>query len=284
MSDLFDCIKKAQLTKLKKVIKKNPQLLESKDKFGNTPLLLSIKLKRNKIANYLLEEGANINATNNIEYTPLMYAATTNNLEIVKKLLHKQADINKKNILNIKAIDIAGICHSYDILELLLKNEKQPATMTKNKYKLLDYSFHGNIKNMKKYLKKVSSLENGYVNNYSPLISATMGGKYNAVKLLLEMGADVNHKTINGDTALRLALHSNYNIAKLLLENGATVNYFNKFGTSPLQAARFFRKNRFYNLFLKYGANPNFLSKKTNNNKLPDILNNRNIILKYFLS
>ena len=64
-------------------------------------------------------------------------------------------------------------------------------------------------------------------------------GHSNVVGLLLAAGADVNHTTRRGNTALvRAAAHDQLDVAKLLLSAGADASIRNVYGYSaPLLAA-----------------------------------------------
>lgn len=78
----------------------------------------------------------------------------------------------------------------------------------------------------------------------TPLSLAVWRGHKEVAKLLLEKGADVNARTIDGDTPLHGAAESDYMgrnnrnaVAELLLAHGAEVNAKNKYGDTPLHKA-----------------------------------------------
>lgn len=60
---------------------------------------------------------------------------------------------------------------------------------------------------------------------WTPLVAAAAANKSEAVRLLLERGADVNKKLKRGPTALMIAsFHGDIEMVRLLLANGADVN------------------------------------------------------------
>jgi ankyrin repeat protein len=60
-----------------------------------------------------------------------------------------------------------------------------------------------------------------------------------AVRMLIEMGADVNHASSTGDTALHgCAVNGFPKIAEFLVSKGAHVNAKNRLGQTPLALAR----------------------------------------------
>ncbi|WP_339041993.1 ankyrin repeat domain-containing protein [Spiroplasma endosymbiont of Apeira syringaria] len=71
------------------------------------------------------------------------------------------------------------------------------------------------------------------------LIETVEVGDLEALKVLLENGADVNYEDQDGNTSLMLAAESGFlEVVKVLLENGADVNYESqKNGNRPLMLA-----------------------------------------------
>lgn len=60
---------------------------------------------------------------------------------------------------------------------------------------------------------------------WTPIVSAAAANRLEAVRLLLERGADVNKKLKRGPTALLIAsFHGDIEMVRLLLANGADVN------------------------------------------------------------
>ena len=77
-------------------------------------------------------------------------------------------------------------------------------------------------------------------------------GNLEAVKLLLDKGAEVNAKNKDGKTALLVA--SNLEVVKLLLDKGADVNVKDKNGGTALREASWRSDNEMVNLLKAYGA------------------------------
>jgi len=68
------------------------------DSFGNTPLHHAVMANQREAVEFLLEHGANIEATAHYEKTPLYYAVEDYNFEMVKLLVEKGANVNTKKI------------------------------------------------------------------------------------------------------------------------------------------------------------------------------------------
>ena len=81
----------------------------------------------------------------------------------------------------------------------------------------------GNTKEITKQINSSSSnLDAKSSIDWTPLMYAARSGQYEAVKLLIEHGADINYVSSNKNTALILAIESNdANIISLLTKNGA---------------------------------------------------------------
>ncbi len=70
------------------------------------------------------------------------------------------------------------------------------------------------------------------------LADAAEKTEFDTVRTLLENGADVNAKQVDGMTALHWAVyHDVLNAAKLLVKAGANVKATNRYGVAPLSLA-----------------------------------------------
>lgn len=73
----------------------------------------------------------------------------------------------------------------------------------------------------------------------TPLYIAAAEGHLEVVKVLIDYGADINYRTRNGNTPLLIACDwERYEVAKYLLEKEADPTVINKDGKNCLQAAR----------------------------------------------
>lgn len=79
-------------------------------------------------------------------------------------------------------------------------------------------------------------------NEVTPLIIASMNGSLNALRVLLENGAEIDHQDIRGNTALHNALSlSNKNsieMVKMLVHYGANTHIENKYGKTVEMLAK----------------------------------------------
>ena len=95
-----------------------------------------------------------------------------------------------------------------------------------------------NIDAVKQHIAAGSNLnEKDPFGGSSPLITASLFGKPEAAKLLINAGADVNFQNNDGATALHTgAFFCRPEIVKMLLENGADKSLKNKFGATAYES------------------------------------------------
>jgi ankyrin repeat protein len=94
------------LTLVKRLVLKNKAQI---DHIGWTPLLYACAKGRLEVAQFLVSNGADVNALSPNGSTPIMLAAQSGNELLVKYLLDQGADIRIRNSLGLSVIDIAEI-------------------------------------------------------------------------------------------------------------------------------------------------------------------------------
>lgn len=60
-----------------------------------------------ELANYLINQGADVNAKTSQDFTPLLLAASTGDVDICKSLIKKGANVSAENIQKMQAIHYA---------------------------------------------------------------------------------------------------------------------------------------------------------------------------------
>ena len=82
------------LNALKSILTNDPTLLQSKDWGDLTPLHLAVLHNHTDVVDYLLAQGADVNAKTSTGITPLHEAAQNGNKEITELLLAHKANVN----------------------------------------------------------------------------------------------------------------------------------------------------------------------------------------------
>jgi ankyrin repeat protein len=108
------------------VLKKKAEV----NKSGWTPLHYACSTGRLSVAEFLVANGANVNAMSPSDTTPLMMAVSSGNEVLIKFLLDKGADLRMRNHEGYSAIDVAVLFSKDDIRQGLMsrweKLYKQP--------------------------------------------------------------------------------------------------------------------------------------------------------------
>ena len=195
--------KKGELKQVMKLLEKNPNLIEKKDKYSRTPLHGAGRYGCEEVAGYLLEENAQIGAKDESGNTPLHLAAMYNHKDVLKRLLSEEANPNEVNNEGNTALHLASQCGSLDAVGLLLAK----GAWINHENKAGDTPLHLGIYY---YHSKV-------------------------VELLSKQGADLNIKNNAGNTPLHIA--KNIEITEFLIKNGAQLNSSNNENKTPLHIA-----------------------------------------------
>lgn len=174
---------------IKELVKQGADVNEAREN-GYTPLLISLFNKDMKVANFLLDNGANPNkAEEKIGCSPLMMACERleNDLDTIKKLIECGADIDQRDKTRRTALMIACVHQkSSDVISYLIE-------------KGADVNAEENME-------------------WTPLKFACFHGGKHKVLALLKAGANVNHTDHLGQNAFSVS-HGRDDIRKMLCDH-----------------------------------------------------------------
>jgi ankyrin repeat protein len=202
---------------------------------GSTAMVVAIQNGHYNVARYLVEKGADINKANEKGWTPLYLAVKHRNLEtgtipvpnqnqafdFIKLLLDRDVDVNARVKFNTEirngqratwfeeegatAFVRAALCGDIEVMQMLLAKGADPKIATTDgTTALMAAAGVGYTEGFIQYRSKEDSIA--------------------AVKLLLELGADVNAQNAGGLSALHGAAHrAAVDEIKLLVEKGANL-------------------------------------------------------------
>lgn len=172
-----------------------------------TPLIKAAWEGNREIAELLIAAGADVNAkTSDGNETPLHQAVTRGHGEIVDLLLSKKADITVKSVYGFNPFTSAVAAGNQEIATKLLD---AGAKIEEGAHGLTPLQFaasSGNLDMIRFLAGKGANVNHGAKSGaQTALLSAIYGAQLDAVKLLIELKADVNTKTKDGDTPLKAA-------------------------------------------------------------------------------
>jgi len=124
--EIHDAAKAGDLTKIQALLKDNPDLVNSKETNGWTPLHWAAEQGYTNVAVLLLANKADVNAKAINGFTPLHIAAGEGNKDMVELLLVSKADVNATNKDGWMPLQLALLSRHKDVTELLCK--AAPAT------------------------------------------------------------------------------------------------------------------------------------------------------------
>jgi ankyrin repeat protein len=185
------------------------------DERGNTPLItLGTRLggdpnKILRIARLLIDNGADVNATNNGLYTSLhLSSIVSEDSRLAKLLIENDADIRVRDGNGFTPYDWACECDREETMNLLLQQYPQKGLEFKQS------PFNENRKHIET-------------------------GDMAMVRKMLENNINLGERSVFGNTYLHIAVKKNRsNIAELLIEKGADTCAEDYFGYTPLDSAK----------------------------------------------
>ncbi|KAL1130420.1 hypothetical protein AAG570_011668, partial [Ranatra chinensis] len=213
------------------------------------PIHCAAMFDRSEIVQYLIAEGADMNALDKERRSPLLLAASRGGWRTVLMLIRLKANIhlkdsNHRNILHLIVMNggrldefATEVVQSHSTLSLhQLMNEKDITGCSALHYA----SREGHIRSLENLIKLGACINLKNNNNESPLHFAARYGRYNTVKQLLnsEKGSFIINETDGeGLTPLHIASQQGHTrVVQLLLDRGALLHRDHN-GRNPLHLA-----------------------------------------------
>ena len=230
--------------------------VEAKDVLGETPLFKA-SATSNELVEFFLKCGSSANTKNKFGETPLMKAIDDSQASIVRTLLEHGASVN--------ATDQHGICpllhrlrsSDVEICELLLQYGCDVNIPDENgETPLHQLTWGPDI--MKMFLDQGARVGVLDRESRTSLHAASYQGDPSSIELLIHHGADVNATDNHGWTPLHFAAAGeNYDALEILIENGSDVAAVDNTGRTALHLAA--RKGciSLLELLISHGSNIN---------------------------
>lgn len=170
----------------------------------------------------LIDEGANVNATDGDRMTPLHHAPVTNQLDVAALLIERGANVNLVDFDGTTALHFAAYYNTPEIMEALLNSGAD--------------------------IDAIDRLGS------TPLMIAVINEWKEIVTFLVNKGANVNIVDVKGETSLHFAAYDS-DLMELLLEAGANIDAADQYGNTVLMAAVKKRNPVGVKMLIERGAN-----------------------------
>ena len=225
-ADIHDACNAGNLDRVKQILKEDSTQLQAGDVNGHSPLHRACYSGHLELAQWLLDQGADANATSTSGSTPLHGAAFHGHTDVVRLLIHANADVNIANAFGwIPVLSAAGGLQ-WENVDILLENGSPMLTVNTD----------GNT-----------------IGHY-----AAYAGNMEMFNRWIEAGGELDQRNEHGRTPLCMAVHSGAveNVLKMLNRGATTEIEDNSFG-SPLMAAIEVEKAGILGVLLARGTDPN---------------------------
>jgi ankyrin repeat protein len=197
---------------------------------GTTPLMFAAAAGDERVVTTLIENGADVNATDTPKsLTPLMYAATHGRTAAVRRLLEHGAPPDMTS----KVVDVSNQTTPEEETAQRQRQQGRPVTGAAGAAAALPRTRVPGLDRPLRYSELIGAL-----GGLSALQFAAREGHIEIAKALLDGGADINQRNPGaGSTPLVTAIiNGNFDLAMHLIERGADVNQAAKNGVAPLYA------------------------------------------------
>ena len=237
--EIHDVVIQGDLQKVIELIKKNPELLNSKDQLGRTPLHWATRGVHLEIIKYLVSKGAEINCKDNMNVIPLHSIAVRGHTEAAKFLILHGADINAIDKTNNTSLSYALSRNFKEIVSILIENKVKIPTIGQYSKDLLHRAASSGYSNLVELMiKKGVDISTLNSNGGILLHSAASGGVLVALEFMLKKGYKVDGKNRYFLTPLHLAvINQKENAVGFLVKNSADINLPTRSGKTPLGLA-----------------------------------------------
>ena len=233
------------------------------------PLLAALVGKHIRVAEILLEHGANVDIRGLRERGPLHKSIA--NVGMVRSLLNKGADVNCRQDDLRTPLHLAAHCGELEAAQVLIEHKADVDSQDDGGHTPLhlllgntDHNDDDILDLARSLLEHTSDVDIRMTNGLTQLHMAAFYGRLEIVRMLLDLGANPNAETKWSETPLGLVSRGCYNsqehgasIARLLLRRGVDVNASAKGLVTPLHSAASNGRLEIVRVLLDHGASPN---------------------------
>lgn len=266
INPLEKAIHSGDISKITELVSENPNIVNTKGRLNRTPLYWASLYGNKGIVQFLLDQGADINAVDNYGYSALHNASTFGFVEIAELLIRKGAEVNLKAVpLDVFTSDKT----SSRVVRIKIKGEYENwnddpgnplSRMPSCGTPLHNAVYKADTNMIELLISQGADINLINAHGMSALHCAASQKKIGIIKLLLSKGAGINIQDERvKQTPLNLVSErDNEEVVKVLIENGADVNVKNIYGQTPLfRAVGFYGNENIAEILISKGSEVN---------------------------
>lgn len=245
ISLLREVVSKGSLSQLQKVLagckkfkEDRKSCLEKTDQRGRTLLMSACASGKSEVVEFLLANGARVDARDNKQRTALHFSVANNSLDVVMLLVRSGARIYDEDDGGLMSLHYASQNGRNKIVFFLIEHGCDVNHPTGDTYEDTERSLtgstalhfaaqNGHNETILLLLRKGAKVDSVNLNGQTPLMLAAKRGHVTTVELLLHRGADINASDVYQNTVLEIAvLAKTLCVAKLLIQRGINTDGF----------------------------------------------------------
>jgi ankyrin repeat protein len=272
--EFHEAAKRDQVDKLRKLLSKDENWLEKRDKYQRTPLHSAARYGAFKAASLLLDRGANFDAKDESENTPLHLSSIFGHDEIVDLLIQHKVDVDMFNAQGQAPLHLASLYGNPESIKLLL------AAGAKINIRDADGNIPLHIavlfrhpENLDEILKANPDIDAINTEGCTPFhLAVRRPDNEKAIDLLIQHGADLSITDPAGRNALLVSVSSHQKeYIELLVSKGIDINSRDNDGNTALHYPLInVLKNKLYlpyskeivKILMEEGADPQIRNKQ----------------------
>ncbi|MFC2132795.1 ankyrin repeat domain-containing protein [Bacteroidota bacterium] len=235
--EFHEAAKNDDLKKVKKLLSKNNELLEKKDKYKRTALHSAARYGAVSVSEYLVAKGASLSTKDESGNTALHLASLYGKDDVVKLLLNYPNNINTVNEDGETALSLGAFYGTAKTIAFLLDKNADTGYRDNAGNTILHIAgIFGNVEKVKeigKYMQNVD-IRNKEGKTTFLLVAGNYYADLQLLEAILEQGADLFARDNAGKTALHIA--TNPAVIRELLKEGANINIQDNEGNTPLHS------------------------------------------------